>query len=142
MRFILGVLIGYTMRGKKRLLITTLATLAFIVFIVIPTIAMVTLRLNVEQERRSRPPVTKVPSVKGLTYKAAETKLQASHLKIHLLANRYDLALQSGIIVDQTPQAGEAVEYEYTVGVTVVKSGPPTLAAVLSNQSNEATQKR
>lgn len=33
MRFLLGVLVGYSMRGTKELLITVLATVAFIVYI-------------------------------------------------------------------------------------------------------------
>ena len=41
MRFLLGVLVGYSMRGKKKLLITVLATIAFIVYIILPTVALV-----------------------------------------------------------------------------------------------------
>ena len=33
MRFLLGVLVAYRMRGQKKLLITVLATVAFIVYI-------------------------------------------------------------------------------------------------------------
>ena len=40
MRFLLGVLVGYSMRGKKTLLITVLGTAAVIVFIVLPAIAL------------------------------------------------------------------------------------------------------
>ena len=54
MRFLLGVLVGYSMRRKK-LLITVLATIAFIVYIVLPAVALIALRLDVQQERRSRP---------------------------------------------------------------------------------------
>jgi glycopeptide antibiotics resistance protein len=35
MRFLLGVLVGYSTRGKKKLLITVLATIAFIVYIIL-----------------------------------------------------------------------------------------------------------
>ncbi|MCA1602613.1 MAG: hypothetical protein LC776_13535 [Acidobacteria bacterium] len=40
MRFLLGVLVGYSMRGKKKLLIIVLATAAFIVFIILPTVTL------------------------------------------------------------------------------------------------------
>ncbi len=119
MRFLLGVLVGYSMRGKKKLLITVLATVAFIVFIILPAITLLALRLDVQHERQSRPAQTRVPSLKGLSYKNAETKLHASHLNIQLLATRYDLSVQPGLIVDQTPQPGEEVDYGYPVGVTI-----------------------
>ena len=122
MRFLLGVLVGYSMRGKKKLLITVLTTVAFIVFIMLPAITLLALRLDVQHERQSRPAQTRVPSLKGLSYKNAETKLHASNLNIQLLATRYDLALQPGLIIDQTPQPGEEVVYGYPVGVTVTRA--------------------
>lgn len=122
MRFLLGVLVGYSMRGKKTLLITVLATVAFIVYIILPTIALLALRLDVQQERQSRPSQTRVPALKGLSYENAETKLHASNLNIQLLATRYDLSLQPGLIIDQPPQPGEEVNYGYPVGVTITKA--------------------
>ena len=122
MRFLLGVLVGYSMRGKKKLLITVLATVAFIVFIILPAIAPLALRLDVKKERQSRPTQTRVPSLKGLSYKNAETKLHASNLNIQLLATRSDLPLQPGLIIDQTPQPGEEVDQGYPVGVTITKA--------------------
>ncbi|HXD30619.1 MAG TPA: hypothetical protein VN643_05865 [Pyrinomonadaceae bacterium] len=101
MRFILGVLVGYSMRGKNKLLITVLATGAFIVYIILPAVALVALRLDVEQARQSRPAQTRVPALKGLSYEDAEIKLHASNLNIRLLATRYDLPLQPGLIIDQ-----------------------------------------
>ena len=122
MRFLLGVLVGYSMRGKKKLLITVLAAVAFIVFIILPAITLLALRLDVQHERQSRPAQTRVPSLKGLSYKNAETKLHASNLNIQLLATRSDLPLQPGLIIDQTPQPGEEVDYGYPVGVTITKA--------------------
>lgn len=110
------------MRGKKTLLITVLATVAFIVYIILPTISLLALRLDVQQERQSRPSQTRVPALKGLSYENAETKLHASNLNIQLLATRYDLSLQPGLIIDQTPQPGEEVNYGYPVGVTITKA--------------------
>ena len=43
MRFILGVLVGYSMRGNEKRLITVLATIAFIVYIVLPAIMLLAL---------------------------------------------------------------------------------------------------
>ena len=94
----------------------------FIVFIILPAIALLALRLDVQHERRSRPAQSRVPSLKGLSYENAETKLHTSNLNIQLLATRYDLLLQPGLIIDQTPQAGEEVDYGYLVGVTITKA--------------------
>jgi hypothetical protein len=120
MRFILGVLVGYSMRGNEKRLITVLATMAFIVYIVLPAIMLLALSLDVKKERQSRPAQTRVPAIKGLSYEEAETKLHASNLNIRLLATRYDLPLQPGLIIDQVPQPGEEVVYGYPVGVTII----------------------
>ena len=122
MRFLLGVLVGYSMRGKNKQLITVLATGAFIVYVILPAVALVALRLDVEQERLSRPAQTRVPAIKGLSYEDAQTKLRASNLNIRLLATRSDLPLQPGLIIDQVPQPREKVDYGYPVGVTVTKA--------------------
>ena len=100
MRFLLGVLVGYFLRGRQKLLIRFLVMLALVVYVVIPAIALLALRLDVQRERRSRPVQTRVPLLKGLTYEDAERKLHAANLNIRLLATRYDSALQPGLIID------------------------------------------
>ena len=119
MRFLLGVLVGYTVRGKQKLLISVLVTLALVVYVVIPAIALLGLSIDVQRERRSRPAQTKVPVLRGLSYEDAERKLQAANLKIRLLATRYDSALQPGLIIDQVPAPGEEVAVGYSVGITL-----------------------
>ena len=90
MRFLLGVLVGYTLRSKRKLLIKVLLTLLVVSVVlsavVLPAIALLALRLDVERERRSRPAQTKVPVIKGLSYEDAKRKLHAANLKIRLLA--------------------------------------------------------
>ena len=123
MRFLLGVLVGYTVRGKHKLLIKVLVTLLVVSVVlsavVLPAIALLALRLDVQRERRSRPAQTKVPVVKGLTYEDAERKLHTANLNIRLLATRHDSGLQPGLIIDQTPSPGEEIAVGYSVGVTV-----------------------
>ena len=123
MRFLLGVLIGYTIRGKHRLLIKVLVSLLVVCVVlsavILPAIALLALSIDVQRERRSRPAQTKVPVLKGLTYDDAERRLHATNLNIRLLATRYDPAVQPGLIIDQTPAPGEAVALGYSVGVTV-----------------------
>ena len=122
MRFLLGVLLGYSMRGKTRPLITVLTALAFIVYVLIPGIALLALRLDVQRERRMRPTQIQVPAVKGLNYQDAETKLHASNLNIRVLATRCELSLQPGLVFEQIPQPGEKVDRGYPVGVTIIKT--------------------
>lgn len=121
MRFLLGVLLGYSMRGKKRPLITVITALAFILYVLIPAIALFALRLDVQRERRMRPTQVQVPVLKGLSYEDAETKPRASNLNIRLLAKRSDLPLQPGLIVDQTPRPGERVDYGYPLALRLLK---------------------
>ena len=119
MRFILGLLVGYCIRGKQRLLIATLTTIAVGCFIVLPAIALSLLALDVRRERLSRPPQTSVPALIGLDYKTAQLKVGDANLRIRVLATRYDLQLEPGIIIAQTPQGGERVSYGTMIGVTV-----------------------
>ena len=119
MRFILGLLVGYSIRGKQRLLIAILSAIVVGCFIVLPAIALSLLALDVGRERLSRPPQTSVPVVVGLNYKTAQIKLRDANLNVRVLANRHDLQLEAGTIIAQTPQGGERVNCGTVIGVTV-----------------------
>jgi beta-lactam-binding protein with PASTA domain len=117
MRFILGLLLGYCIRGKKPLLIATLTAIASVCFIVLPAIALSQLALSVRRDRLSRPPQTLVPVVVGLDYQTAQIKLRNANLNIRVLANRRGLPFEPGIIIAQTPQGGEHVDSDTVIGV-------------------------
>jgi beta-lactam-binding protein with PASTA domain len=119
MRFLLGLLVGFYMRGKKPLLITILAITTFIVFVVLPAITLTGLAISVQHRRHSRPAQTRVPSIEGLKYETADATLRASNLKIQVLATRSDQRLEPGLIVNQVPQPGQQVDLGYIVSVTV-----------------------
>jgi len=122
MRFILGVLWGYYIRGRKRLLIITLTVFTVLVLVfaeVIPAIALCILGLDVMRERASRPPQTSVPALVGSKYESVETTVRESNLNIRILAHRYDVPDEPCTIIFQTPQAGERVSYGTFVGVVV-----------------------
>jgi len=124
MRFILGLLVGYCIRGKQRLLIATLTAIVVGCFIVLPAIALSLLALDVRRERLSRPPQTTVPVVVGLNYEAAQIKLRDANLKIRILAERRDRPLEPGTIIAQTPQGGEHVDFGTVIGVTLSGEDP------------------
>ena len=124
MRFILGLLWGYCIRGKQRLLIATLTAIAVGCFIVLPAIALSLLALDVRRERLSRPPQTMVPVIVGLNYKTAEMNLRDASLNIRVLANRYYPPLEPGLIIDQTPRGGERVDCGTVIGVTMSNGDP------------------
>ena len=127
MRFLLGLLLGYSIRGKKPLLIATLtatAFVAFVCFIVLPAIALIPLGISVRRERLSRPPQTSVPVVLGLNYKTAQIKLRDANLNIRVLATRYDPSFEPGIVIAQTPRGGERVDYSTVIGVTLSAEDP------------------
>ena len=78
MRFILGVLLGYYMRGNKRLLVITLTVFIVLIImcsVVLPAIALSMLGLSVMRERASRPPQTSVPVIVGVNYETAQIKI-------------------------------------------------------------------
>ena len=124
MRFLLGLLLGYCIRGKKPLLIATLTAIPVVCFIVLPAIALSLLALDVRRERLSRPPQTSVPALVGLDYKTAQIKVRDANLNIRVLANRRDLQLKPGTIIAQTPQGGERVECGTVIGVTLSGEDP------------------
>ena len=131
MRILLGTLLGYSIRQRERLLIKILTVVLIIIYVVLPTIslgiqaiALTHLALSVQHERLAKPKQTRVPSIKGLDYQSAVAKLRDCHLNIRVLATRYDLPQQAGIIVDQSPAAGEQVDYNYAVAVTITSGNP------------------
>lgn len=126
MHFLLGLLFGYYIRGKKSLLVATLMVIALLCFIVLPAIALSGLALSVRRERLSRPPQTLVPQLVGLDYKTAETTLHNSKLNIRVLAHRYDLPVEPDRILFQSPPAGESVDCGTIVGITVSRENPTT----------------
>ena len=99
--------------------LTVFMALMLLFCVVLPTIALSLLGLSVMRERASRPPQTSVPSLVGVNYESAETKVRESNLNIRILAHRYDVPNEPCTIIFQTPQAGEHVSYGTFVGVVV-----------------------
>jgi hypothetical protein len=131
MRIFLGILLGYNIQHRDSRLIRIIAIALVLIYVVIPFIALgvqgialMHLGLSVQRERLARPKQTKVPSLKGLDYQAATKQLRDSHLNVRVIATRYGLPQQPNTVVDQSPAAGEHVDYDYPVAVTITASDP------------------
>ncbi|HXQ34872.1 MAG TPA: hypothetical protein VN843_12735 [Anaerolineales bacterium] len=110
MRFILGVLLGYYMRGKKRLLIITLTV--FIVLIIMCSVVLPAIALWAFCDVRTSFTASANIGSRGrrCDYKTGQIKLRGANLKVRVLAKRLDPQFEPGIIIAQTPQAGERVD--------------------------------
>lgn len=99
---------GYSIRGKRPLLVATLTAIASVCFIMLPAIALSQLA-NQLGANDSHELHTSVPVHIGLNSKTAQIKLRDANLNICVLASRHDLAFEPGTIT-QTPQGGEGVD--------------------------------
>lgn len=54
-----------------------------------------------------------------MDYRTAEIKVRDANLNIRVLANRHSLALEPGLVIDQTPRGGERVDCSAVIGVTM-----------------------
>lgn len=106
-------------KKKRKRLIRILVVVAVIVLIIIPAVALTGLWITERQKRAGRPPQVTVPSVVGQDYRKGESVLEEKGLKMRVLATRWDRNQQVGVIIDQSPAAGESVEAGHSVGVTV-----------------------
>lgn len=106
-------------KRRKRLLIYALVGVLVFVFIILPAALLTGLWITERQKRAERPPQVKVPNVVGRDYRAGQAVLEAQGLKMQINATRWDRNQPVGIIIDQTPLAGESVDMGHSVGVSV-----------------------
>lgn len=106
-------------KRKKRLLIYALVGVLVFVFIILPAAGLTGLWITERQKRGERPPQVTVPNVVGQDYRKGESILEEKGLKMRVLATRWDQNQQVGVIIDQSPAAGESVQAGHSVGVAV-----------------------
>lgn len=118
-------------KRKKKLLIYVLISIAVFIFIVLPTAFLTGLWISVRQERAGRPPTVVVPNVVGQDYRKGGLLLKEKGLRMQVLATRWDQNQPVGIILDQNPFAGESVEVNHVISVSIGGKPPrqvmPTL---------------
>jgi beta-lactam-binding protein with PASTA domain len=106
-------------KKKRKRLIRVLIVVAVIVFIFIPAVALTGLWITERQKQAGRPQQVTVPNVVGQDYRKGESILEEKGLKMRVLATRWDQNQPVGVIIDQSPLAGESVEVGRSVGVSV-----------------------
>ena len=107
------------LKNKRKRLIRILVIVAVIVFIIIPAAGLTGLWISVRQERARRPPQVTVPDVVGMDFRRGESLLTEKGLKMRVLATRWDQNQPVGVIIDQSPAAGESVEVGHSVGISM-----------------------
>ena len=90
---------------------------------VIP-LSLVAINAIVASNRKPGPARTTVPQLVGLDQKAADAKARSANLNMQVMMTRSDQPGQPGIILFQTPGAGESVEVGTVVGVSVALENP------------------
>jgi beta-lactam-binding protein with PASTA domain len=90
---------------------------------VIP-LSLVAINAIVASNRKPGPARTTVPQLVGLDQKAADAKARNAKLNMQVMMTRSDQPGPSGIILFQTPGAGESVEVGTVVGVSVALENP------------------
>ena len=106
-------------KRKKKLLIYILVGILVFVFIILPAGFLTGLWISVRQERARRPPTVVVPNVVGQEYRKGESLLKEKGLGMRVLGLRWEQNQPVGIIIDQTPFAGERVVLGHTITVTI-----------------------
>ena len=90
---------------------------------VIP-LSLVAINAIVASNRKPEPARTTVPQLVGLDQKAADAKARSAKLNMQVMMTRSDQPGPPGIILFQTPGAGETVEVGTVVGVSLTLEDP------------------
>ena len=90
---------------------------------VIP-LSLVAINAIVASNRKPEPARTTVPQLVGLDQKTADAKARSAKLNMQVMMTRSDQPGAPGIILFQTPGAGESVEAGTVVGVSLRVEDP------------------
>ena len=105
-------------KRRRRLIYLLVGCLIFI-FVVVPAGFLTGLLISIHQEKASRPAQVITPNVIGQDYRQGEALLRSKGLNMQVRATRTDRNQPGGVIVDQTPRAGESIPANYTVSVVL-----------------------
>lgn len=105
---------------------------------VIP-LSLVAINAIVASNRKPGPERTTVPQLVGLDQKTGDAKARSAKLNMQVLMTRTDQPGTPGIILFQTPGAGESVEVGTVVGVSMRVENPDAQTAEDKRRKLQAT---
>jgi beta-lactam-binding protein with PASTA domain len=95
--------------------------------ILVPVLVVAGFAVFRHENRKPIPAQTRVPSLKGLDLKTAETQARQARLVPQVLLRRWDIEAPVGTVVGQEPQEGESVTVDTMVGLEVCIEDPNKL---------------
>ena len=107
---------------RKRFL--KILIIVLVIWLGVIPLSLVAINAIVASNRKPGPARTTVPQLVGLDQKAADAKARSAKLNMQVMMTRSDQPGPSGIILFQTPGAGESVEVGTVVGVSVALENP------------------
>ncbi len=103
--------------NRKRYL--KILIIVLVIWLGVIPLSLVAINAIVAINRKPGPARTTVPQLVGLDQKAADAKARSAKLNMQVMMTRTDQPGAPGIILFQTPGAGESVEVGTVVGVSM-----------------------
>ena len=110
--------------NRKRFL--KILIIVLVIWLGVIPLSLVAINAIVASNRKPGPARTTVPQLVGLDQKTADAKARSAKLNMQVMMTRSDQPGPPGIILFQTPGAGESVEVGTVVGVSVALENPDT----------------
>ena len=108
--------------NRKRFL--KILIIVLVIWLGVIPLSLVVINAIVASNRKPGPARTTVPQLVGLDQKTADAKARSAKLNMQVMMTRSDQPSAPGIILFQVPGAGESVEVETVVGVSVALENP------------------
>ena len=103
--------------NRKRFL--KILIIVLVIWLGVIPLSLVAINAIVASNRKPGPARTTVPQLVGLDQKTADAKARSAKLNMQVMMTRPDQPGAPGIILFQTPGAGESVEVGTVVGVSL-----------------------
>lgn len=110
-----------------------------IFFFVLPSLPLGYALFRNYQWERNQPPTAVVPNLVGLDLKTGSERARLAHLDTQVLGQTWYTDLSPGRITLQSPEAGQHVPFDTTIGVELAISTPAVLVPkpTVQRQSNQ-----
>ncbi len=125
---------GMTTTGRSARNRLSLTLTLVLVFLVIPSLPLCYALYRNYRWEQMQPPTTVVPDLMGLTLEAGAVRAQSAHLETKVLGRTWYTDLSPGRITLQSPQAGQRVPFETTIGLELAVMRPAFAPSLVVNQ--------